>query len=52
MEGLLWSWLAVVSLSAGTARRRWLISGGGAVAVLTVFGMLSATGVIGTFTVM
>lgn len=50
-EGLLWAWLAVTGLSAGTARRRWLISAGAAVAVLTVIGMLSATGVIGTFIV-
>ncbi len=52
VEGLLWGWLAVVSLGTGTARRRWLMSGGIAVAVLTVFGVLSATGVIGTFIVM
>lgn len=51
VEGLLWAWLAVASLSAGTARRRWLISAGTAIAALTVVGMLSATGVIGTFIV-
>lgn len=52
VEGLLWGWLAVVSLGTGTARRRWLTSAGVAVAVLTVLGVLSATGVIGTFIVM
>ncbi|MGW6497714.1 DUF3995 domain-containing protein [Nonomuraea angiospora] len=52
VEGLLWGRLAVVGLGTGTARRRWLISSGTAVAVLTVFGMLSATGVIGVFIVM
>jgi hypothetical protein len=51
VEGLLWAWLALSSLSAGTARRRWLISAGVTIAVLTAVGMLSATGVIGTFTV-
>jgi hypothetical protein len=51
VEGLLWAWLAFSSLSAGTARRRWLISAGVTIAVLTAVGMLSATGVIGTFTV-
>ncbi|MEU8250998.1 DUF3995 domain-containing protein [Nonomuraea sp. NPDC048916] len=51
VEGLLWAWLAMASLSAGRARRRWLISAGVAIAVLTAVGMLSATGVIGTFIV-
>jgi hypothetical protein len=51
VEGLLWAWLAMASLSAGTARRRWLASAGVAIAVLTVVGTLSATGVIGTFIV-
>ncbi|MGW0586372.1 hypothetical protein [Streptosporangium sp. NPDC002607] len=51
VEGLLWAWLAFSSLNAGTARRRWLISAGVAIAVLTMIGMLSVTGVIGTFIV-
>ncbi|MEU8355531.1 hypothetical protein AB0C27_05890 [Nonomuraea sp. NPDC048882] len=51
IEGLLWAALALTSLNAGTQRRRWLAGAGIAVAVLTAVGLLSATGVIGTFIV-
>jgi hypothetical protein len=52
VEGLLWGAIAWTGGLARSPRRRWWIASAGvAVAVLTVVGLLSATGVIGRFIV-
>src|SRR5262249_34508159 len=51
IEGLLWGALGWIALGRSPARRRWVVSAVGAVAVLTTIGVLSAFGVIGRFVV-
>jgi hypothetical protein len=47
LEGLAYAALAWVGSNPGRLRRRWMIGGIAAVALLTAVGLLSATGVIG-----
>ena len=47
VEGLLWGALCLRGMRSGTSRRRFVVSAVAAIAVLTIVGMLSATGVIG-----
>jgi hypothetical protein len=47
LEGLGYAALAWIGLSTGSQRRWWVGSAIAAISVLTVIGLLSATGVIG-----
>jgi hypothetical protein len=47
VEGVLWGAIGWTALRSDTTRRRWILSAGGAIAVLTVIGVLSSLGVIG-----
>lgn len=49
VEGLLWAAMGWTALSSDPARRRWVLSAGGAIAALTLIGILSSLGVIGRF---
>jgi hypothetical protein len=51
VEGLLWGAIGWTALRSEVARRRWLLTTGGAIAVLTAIGVLSSLGVIGRFVV-
>jgi hypothetical protein len=51
VEGLLWSAMGWTALQTVETRRRWVLSMAGAVAVLTVIGVLSSLGVLGRFVV-
>lgn len=51
LEGLLWGALGLLALRDDQARRRWVVSAGGTIAVLTVIGVSSSLGVIGRFVV-
>jgi hypothetical protein len=49
IEGLLWAALCWVALTSARSRRWWLASALVAVATLTVWGVLSAMGIVGRF---
>ncbi len=51
VEGLLWAAMAWTALRTVEARRPWVLSIAGAVAALTVIGVLSSLGVLGRFVV-
>jgi hypothetical protein len=51
VEGVLWGAIGWTALRSDVARRRWLLTTGGAIAVLTAIGVLSSLGVIGRFVV-
>jgi hypothetical protein len=51
VEGHLWGAMGWTALQTRKHRRRWVLSMAGAVAVLTVIGVLSSLGVLGRFVV-